>query len=81
MLRTSFLGVILLLATALWSQPALADGIYWWPWAPPSALVSDYPTPLYEPWGYYRCSSTCCRRPMWRAGHWHSAIACHQTRR
>ena len=80
MLKIPLFGVILILATLL-SQPTRADGIYWWPFAPPTVLVYDYPTPLYEPSGYYRCNSTCCRRPVLRGEHWHSAIACYRSQR
>jgi hypothetical protein len=74
--RISFVAAILLLAMASLSQSARANPIYWWPFAPPSALVYDTPTSLYEPLGYYRCGGGCCRRPVWRAGHWHSALIC-----
>ena len=80
MLRFSLFGLTLIVATALLSQPTRANGIYWWPFAPPSVLVYEYPTPLYEPSGYYRCTSTCCRQPALRGGHWHSVIACYPHR-
>ena len=73
-----FFATPLLFAMGFISQSAQADSLYWWPWAPPPALVYETPTPLYEPLGYYRCSTGCCRRPIWRAGHWHSVIACER---
>lgn len=59
---------------ALASPAAQAQSIQWWPFAPPSVLVTSYPTPLHEPLGYYGCFGGFCRQPVWRAGHWHSVI-------
>jgi hypothetical protein len=77
--RALFFAGILLLAVASLSQSARANPIYWWPFPPPSNQLYVSPTPLYEPLGYYRCGDGCCRSPVWRAGHWHSALVCHRT--
>lgn len=73
-LRACLLATISMLALASLSQSAHAQPIRWWPWAPPSNLITSYPTPLYEPLGYYGCFGGYCRQPVWRAGRWHSVI-------
>jgi hypothetical protein len=35
------------------------------------------PAVLIAPYGYYGCRSGCCRRAVWRGGHWHNVTLCH----
>jgi hypothetical protein len=73
-----FGGTALLAITSL-SRSTQANPIDWWPFAPPSVQLYSTPAPLYEPQGYFRCGGGCCRTPVWRSGHWHSALVCSRS--
>lgn len=76
----------LFFAMAFSAQSARADPLGGGYWGSFPFYTGDYPyydgenppAPLYAPYGYYGCRAGCCRRAVWRHGHWHNVSICHR---